>query len=362
MAEQEDSSDKPHDPTQRRLDEARRKGEVARSADLATAAAYAGLLLAGLGIGAEALTSLGSGLLAFFDQPDRLAPLVFGGETGAPLPGLVLQELGPLAPLFAVPGLAALLAFVAQRALLFSPQKLQPKGSRISLLRNAKSKFGRTGLFEFAKSFTKLLAYSLVLGLFLAARLRDTAGLVHAGPGLAVQVLCRLCLELLFLVVLITAAIGTLDYLWQRYDHQRRYRMSDQDLRQEHKEAEGDPHMKQARRQRGKEIALNQMMADVPRADVVIVNPTHYAVALKWDRARGSAPVCVAKGVDAVAARIREVAIEAGVPVHRDPPTARALYGATEVGAEIAPPHYRAVATAIRFADAMRHRARGRGR
>ena len=103
---------------------------------------------------------------------------------------------------------------------------------------------------------------------------------------------------------------------------------------------------------------LTQMMADVPRADVVIVNPTHYAVALTWSRQPGAAPVCVAKGVDEIAARIREIAAEAGVPIRSDPPTARALYATTDLGAEIAPEHYRPVAAAIRFAEMMRKRAR----
>jgi flagellar biosynthetic protein FlhB len=106
-------------------------------------------------------------------------------------------------------------------------------------------------------------------------------------------------------------------------------------------------------------IAQNRMMADVPKADVVIVNPTHYAVALKWSRGSRRAPVCLAKGVDHVAARIREAAATAGVPIRSDPPVARALYASIELGQEIRPEHYAAVAAAIRFADAMRRRARG---
>ena len=134
--------------------------------------------------------------------------------------------------------------------------------------------------------------------------------------------------------------------------------MTHKELMDEFKEMEGDPHVKQERRQRGHEIATSRMMADVPTADVVIVNPTHYAVALKWDRTPGSAPVCVAKGVDEVAARIRATAEEAGVPIHSDPPTARALHATVDLGQEIAEEHYRAVAAAIRFADRMRKIAR----
>jgi flagellar biosynthetic protein FlhB len=124
----------------------------------------------------------------------------------------------------------------------------------------------------------------------------------------------------------------------------------------EHKDSEGDPHLKQQRRQRGHDIATNRMLLDVGCADVIIVNPTHYAVALKWKRSDRSAPICLAKGVDEIAARIREQAALHGVAVHSDPPTARALHATVEVGAPIRPEHYRAVAAAIRFAEALRKR------
>ena len=127
----------------------------------------------------------------------------------------------------------------------------------------------------------------------------------------------------------------------------------------ETKESEGDPHFKQTRRQRGQEIAMTQMMADVPRADVVIVNPTHYAVALMWSREPGAAPTCVAKGVDETAKRIRQIAQESAVPIHSDPPTARALHATVDIGVEIPTEHFAAVAAAIRFSDAIRKRARG---
>ena len=136
--------------------------------------------------------------------------------------------------------------------------------------------------------------------------------------------------------------------------------MTHKELRDEQKQAEGDPYMKQERQARGRSIATNRMLDSVPDADVVIVNPTHYAVALQWDRSRPEAPRCVAKGVDQIAWRIRERAEEAGVPIHADAPTARALHAAVDLGEEIAPEHYAPVAAAIRFAEAMRQKARKR--
>ena len=136
--------------------------------------------------------------------------------------------------------------------------------------------------------------------------------------------------------------------------------MSYQEVRDELKSSEGDPALKQQRRQKGYEIAMSQMMADVDTADVVLVNPTHFAVALKWDRLSGRAPVCVAKGADHVAFAIRERAIAAGVAIRSDPPTARALHASLNIGDEVQPEHYKPVAAAIRFAESLRKMARRR--
>ena len=158
-------------------------------------------------------------------------------------------------------------------------------------------------------------------------------------------------------VLIIVASIDVPFQLWQ---HTKQLMMTKQEVKDETKETEGDPHTKQVRRQMGYEIATSRMLADVPGADVVVVNPEHYAVALKWQRTRGTAPVCLAKGVDEIAARIRETAVEHGVPIYREPGTARALFASTDIGEEIPVDLYKAVAAAIRFADAMREKARGR--
>ncbi|MEM1316396.1 MAG: EscU/YscU/HrcU family type III secretion system export apparatus switch protein, partial [Pseudomonadota bacterium] len=142
----------------------------------------------------------------------------------------------------------------------------------------------------------------------------------------------------------------------------KRLRMSLQEIRDEQKNAEGDPHLKSERRRRGQKIATNRMLLEVNKADVVMVNPTHYAVALTWSRKPGAAPECVAKGVDEVALAIRARAAEAGVPVREDPACARALYATVELGEEIRPEHYRAVAAAIRWAETVRQAAREAGR
>lgn len=352
---EDDDDDKQHEPSQKRLEEARKRGEIPKSNDLTTAAAYAGMLLVGLVGGIGVLQQFGQAAMVLLDQSDRLAPLLMQRAT-APVAGMAFGFGTVVAPLFIFPMLAVLLALIAQRAIVFAPEKLVFKASRISPFATAKQKFGREGLFEFAKSFAKLIVVAVILGSHLLANAEQITASLALAPAQGVALMLNLLLEFLFLVVITVTVFGAVDYMWQRAQHMRRNRMSRKDLMDEMKDSEGDPHVKQQRRQRGQEIATNRMLLDVAKADVVVVNPTHYAVALKWNRKTRGAPICVAKGVDEVAARIREKAAEAGVPMHSDPPTARAIHASVEIGQQIRADHYKAVAAAIRFAEAMRKR------
>jgi flagellar biosynthetic protein FlhB len=355
-----ENGEKVFDPTPQRLAEARRKGDIPRSADVTAAATYLALLAVTGTVGGYAVTHAASVLMVFVAQPDRLTGRILG-PGGPKLSGAILAEaLAALAPVFLVPIAAVLVSLFAQQAVTFSGEKLHPKLSRLSPLASAKRKFGAAGLVEFAKASVKLAAVATALFLYLARDLDRMIGAATAEARVLGALLMQSLGVLLTLTCLIAAAIAGVDLVWQRFDHARRLRMSYQDLREEAKQHEGDPHVKAQRRGRAQAIATNRMLLDVPKADVVIVNPTHFAVALKWSRTKGSAPVCVAKGEGAVALRIREVAETAGVPVHADPPTARALHAAVEIGREIAPEHYRAVAAAIRFADRVRRAARAR--
>lgn len=358
MSGQDDDSDKPHDPSEHRLKEARDKGEVARSADLTTAAATAGFVLVCVAVGPGTLRQVGAVGATYLAEADRLGPLAM--TSGASSAGAALLAFGPpMAPYLIVPGLAGCLAILAQRAFTFTPSRLAPKLSRISPLATLKQKFGLDGLVQFAKSATKLALISAALAIWAIIRAPVLFDSVLLPPALATATILTETVQFLLIVTVLAIVTGGADYVWQWLSHRRRNRMSRQELVEEQRNTEGDPQLQAQRRQRGQEIALNRMLLDVPRADVVIVNPTHFAVALRWDRASGRAPVCVAKGVDEVAARIRALAAEAGVPLHRDAPTARLLHRALDIGQEIQPDHYRAVAAAIRFAEAMRQKARG---
>ncbi|MDZ4276688.1 MAG: flagellar type III secretion system protein FlhB [Erythrobacter sp.] len=355
MSKNDDDDDKSHEPTQKRLEEARKRGEIPKSVDLSTAAAYAGLVLVGLVGGGSLMQRFGQTGLVLLDQPDRLAPLLFG-RAPAPIAGIAAGFMTAALPLFLVPMLAVLVTLFAQRTLHFAPDKLAVKWSRISPLSTTRQKFGYEGLFEFGKSFAKLLTVTLILGVQLFNNAEDILASSALRPTQSVALMLQLLLNFMVLMAITIMVFGGVDYIWQRMQHLRRNRMSRKDLMDEMKDSEGDPHVKQQRRQRAQEIATNRMLQDLAQADVVLVNPTHYAVALKWNRKDRAAPICIAKGVDEVAARIRSRATEAGVPLQSDPPTARAIYATVDIGQQIRPEHYRAVAAAIRFAESMRKR------
>lgn len=353
----ESSDEKEHAPSQKRLDDARARGEIARSPDLVTACSYGGFLLGTITLGAQSVQTLGTLGTAVLEQADRLAPLLTMGGS-APFAGIMLQIVRSLVPFLVVPALAVIAYLIVTRSLIFTPENLAPKLSRISPLATAKQKLGRVGLFEFAKSCVKLIVISIFFLIFLMQRSDDIIATLYLTPALSTAFLMRLFMDFAVIVLIVSITTGSIDFMWQRMQHIQKNRMSRKDMLDESRDQDGDPHMKAQRRQRGYDIATNQMLAEVQKADVILVNPTHYAVALKWNKAGKRAPVCLAKGTDEIAARIREKAAEAGIPVHSDPPTARALYATIEIGQEIHPEHYRAVAAAIRFAESMRKRAR----
>lgn len=354
--EDQNAAEKEHEPTEKKLQDARKKGEIARSPDLTTAASFAGMMLAAMAFGAQSLLGMGAALTDFLAQPDRLAAQMMQGAKALSA-GHLRELFVALLPVLLLPALFALLALFAQKSILFTPSKLAPKLNRISPISGFRNKFGRNGIFEFLKSAAKLFLVSVAMGWFLSTHAAEMISLVYLDPALSTSIMGRHITEFLMLVVAISMIIGGVDFFWQQAEHQRSNRMSRKDLQDEQKDSEGDPHVKASRRQKAQQIATNQMLGEVAKADVVIVNPTHYAIALKWDRAKGRAPTCVAKGVDEIAARIRDRAIEAGIPLHSDPPTARLLYANLKLGQEISPDHYRAVAAAIRFAERMKQKA-----
>lgn len=355
--EGEDSGERSHEATERRLEQARKQGDTPRSADLTTAAAYAGFTLAAMVLGGGALTALGGTLAAMLGQSGALADNLFGGSAVPVLGPWFAQVIADSAVWFALPAACALGIVIAQRPGIASA-RLAPKLSRISPGAAVKQKFGSAGLAEFLKSLVKLTVMSAVLIDHVLRHLPQIAGLAGQAPHVALSGLAPLLAGFFQRITVAALVIGLADFVWQHMSFRRRNRMTRKEMLDEFKESEGDPAHKQQRRARAVAIATAPLRKAVSGADVVIVNPTHFAVALAWDRARSGAPRCVAKGVDDIAAQIRAIAAECAIPIHADPPTARALFADLAVGQEIARSHYRAVAAAIRFADTLRARAK----
>jgi len=356
----DESGEKSHDATPQKIEKSRKKGDIARSMDVSAAAGYLGLFIALTFVGLDGVAKSAEVLAQVFANADTLShSLLSKGGTGMAAQ-LFGQALIALIPIFLLPFTAALLVSLAQRIFVFVPSKIKPKGNRISPVQGFKNKFGTKGIVEFLKTVSKMIMVATGVYVLLRGKKDEILGMVRGGPAEVAMELGEILTSMVLMVMTIAMLIALADLLWQKYHHLQKLRMSHKEMQDESKESEGDPHMKGKRRQRAQEIATNQMLHDVPRADVIIVNPTHYAVALEWARKPGTAPVVIAKGVDDVARRIREVAAESNVPIHSDPPTARALHATVKIGHEIDPEHYRAIAAAIRFATEMRAKAKER--
>ena len=348
----EENDDKPFEASDQKLRKAREKGDIPRSAELNVAAMYLGAWLAftvGAGFAVKAWLSMAARALG----AEGWTP----GATGAIAATLGQYAGWAVLGLAAAPALVILVALVAGRGLVFAPQKLAFDLNRINPMKTAAQKFGKSGLVNFAISLGKA-ALVCAGGWFL---FRSLLGHLAASPLAGDRWIADLGVLLgrvLALALAVSVLSAGLDMGWQWFDHRRRNRMTRKEMEDEYKDSEGDPHFKAARRQRAVDIATKQMLADVAKADVVIVNPTHYAVALEWKRGSGRAPVCLVKGTDEVAARIRERAREHRVPIFPDPPSARAIHATVEIGQEIRREQFAAVAAAIRFAEKMREKAR----
>ena len=360
--DQSGAGDKTHEPTQQKLRKSREKGDVPYSMEATAAASYGAFFLAVLILSGWIAMDVFAGLKPFLSNPEAVAAAFGAPDTQNATANVVLRTFrGVFAILLAIL-IGILASATVQRAFAFSLSKLKPKMSRISIVDNAKQKYGPEGLSEFVKKAVKLCAIMAILLVAVKDRFFELPTLIGKP---AAALMTYFYNEAIFFVGLITGAavlIGFLDLPWRQFQYQKRLRMTHEEVKRENKETEGDPMMKGVRRQRAEAIATNRMMADVPTADIVIVNPTHYATALKWNRSSGKAPICVTKGVDEVAARIRKAAAESGVPIKRDPPTARSIYSLVEIGHEIKREHFAAVAAAIHYADQLRKKKRRGGK
>jgi len=339
------AGDKTEKPTPKRRREARERGTVAKSPDLQGAV----VLLAGI----AALGAAGPALMERVGEVTR-ASLSTDPATVTPdkVGTLLADVLGPvavgLAPVVVICAVAGLAIGIAQVGFKPSVKILKPDFKRINPVNGFKNIFGPNALFQAAKNILKVVVVAAVVLWALLPHLAEVASMVGMSP---VALGAEIAGEMRSIALRAAAAyllIGVADYAYQRYRTEKSLRMSKQEVKDELKTQDLAPEIKSALRRRQAEMARARMMADVPTADVVVTNPTHYAVALRYDGST-PAPVVVAKGMDHLAARIREIARDAGVPIVPDPPLARSLYRTVEVGQEIPEQLYQAVAQVLAY-------------
>ncbi len=355
MSDQDqDEAQKTEEPTEKKLREAHQKGQVAKSREVNH---WFMLLSAGIVIfaaGPGLMRGFHDLLRGFLSHP-HLMPSGTAG-LGAILFSVLIASLGLIALPLAGFLVAAVLGNVIQHGFLLSAENMKPKLSKISPLAGLKRLFSLKSIVEFLKGVFKLIIVAGVAAVLIVPAIGTPSRLVDLSAAALLLELKTLVLVLLAGVVAVMTVIAGLDWLYQIQDFRKKMRMTKQEVKDEFKQSEGDPHVKGKLKQIRMERAKKRMMAKVPEADVVITNPRHYAVALEYREDQMAAPRCIAKGADHMARRIREVAEENEVPVVENPPLARALFASVELDQEIPPEHYRAVAQVISYVFNVKRR------
>ena len=357
MADESDETEKTEDPTQKRLDDAIERGDVVKSQEVNTWFVIAGATLV--------LSTFAGSVGGGFEMPLRnLIANSWQIRTDGPgLLALAVQIEYVLVAALGVPLLLLMLAAVAgnivQHRFVWSGEALKPKLSKISVVSGAKRIFGKQAAANFAKGLFKVLALGAVMTAVLWPERSRLDALVRLDPNAILPTTKTLTLQLLGAVVAMLALVAIGDYLLQYRQWFERQKMSLREIKEEFKQSEGDPHIKARIRQLRFARMKKRLMAAVPKASVIITNPTHYSVALSYERGM-SAPVCVAKGMDNIALRIREIAREHDIPIVENVPLARALYATVEVDDEIPAEHYHAVAEIIGYVMGLKRGFSGR--
>jgi flagellar biosynthetic protein FlhB len=351
----EDKDSKTEDPTDKRLDKSREEGDVPQSQEIKSLVSLLAALIIVWLMAPPMVKRLGE-IFGAFVAILHAVPVDFQGLATA------LLNLGrEVAWTIVLPvGMMVILAIgggIMQTGLMFTPKKIAPKLNKISPIAGAKKLVDKQKLFDFLKSLVKIILVGIVVIVLIVPRFAHPDVLISQDFRVTFEQLYWLIVLLLFVFCMAFAVLAIADLLWARWTHIQKLKMTKQEVKDEHKQSEGDPMVKGRIRSLRMKRVRERMMKAVPTASVVVTNPTHYAVALKYDMDSMAAPKLVAKGVDFLAARIREMAEENDVPIIENPPLARALYASVDIDQDIPPDQYKAVAEVIGFV--MRQRQGG---
>jgi flagellar biosynthetic protein FlhB len=356
MADDSDS-EKTQDPTSKRLDDAHKRGDVAKSQEVNTWFLMGGATLV--------LSSFGSSIGTGLEMPMRnLLQNAWMIRVDGPgllqlAQSLLLAVLTAIALPFLFLIISALAGNLIQHRFVWSTESLAPKLSKLSPMAGFKRIFGKQAAANFLKGLFKLIALGAVMCAVLWPERHRMDAMVRIDPAAVLGVSVALSLKVMGAVVVMLTVIAAADFFFQYKTWYEKQKMSLQEVKDEHKQSEGDPHIKGKIRQLRQQRMRKRMMAAVPKASVIITNPTHYAVALSYERGM-QAPICVAKGVDSIALKIREIAAVHDIPIVENVPLARALYAVVDIDKEIPTEHYHAVAEIIGYVMGLKRGLSGR--
>jgi flagellar biosynthetic protein FlhB len=352
----EDMGDKTEQPTHKKLGDARDKGQIAKSPDLSGAVDLIGIALLLAGVGALLFT-LGGSLVR-----DQLTAGAGPEALGRDSTILMIREAllkGGLAivPFMIVAAIIAAISHILQVGFHWSSHPLTPDLNRLNPITGFSRVFGMRGVVKGLLSALKLLLIGIVAFLVIREELAVLAALPSLGLASGMMMVAALAAKIAAWVLVFLLLVGVADYGFHWWQHRKDLRMTKQEVKDEHKDMEGDPYLKGRRMKIMRQLAQQRAQTAVPKADVVITNPTHFSVAIQYDISKGAAPKVVAKGVDHLAFEIRKIAKTHGVPILERPPLARALYYAVDVGGEVPPEQYQAVAEVLAFVYRLRQKA-----
>jgi flagellar biosynthetic protein FlhB len=348
MAEETDKESKTEEATEKKIQDAIERGNLPVSREAAVFASVAALLIIAAFLLKDALRGMTLSLEQILENPAGWR-LLSGSDAILLLQATFWQTFQFLIPIFAVLMVAGLAASFLQNAPRMVLSRIQPDWSRISPLKGWNRIFSLRGGTEFLKSFLKFLSGTVVVIALFQAQQNNLANAMFLDAAAIPEVILMIAMRLLSAISIMTILLFTVDILWVRTHWRQDLRMSRQEMKDEMKQSEGDPMMKARLRSIALDRLRKSMISAVPRATLVIANPTHYAIALRFVREEGGAPVVLSKGKDLIALKIRAIAEEHGIPVIEDKPLARSLYDSVEINRTIPPEFYRAVAELLHF-------------
>lgn len=345
--EQQDQEQKTEEPTSKRLEESREEGQLPLSQEVRTWFMLMGGFIAIAAVGPYLGRTMLDALAIYFAMPEQLFA-ADGGVRNALAD--TLTRLGPaFGAIILILVLAALAGSMLQTGIFAAPKLLAPKWDRISPVAGFKRTFGTQALVEFVKGLLKISIVGAIIYYVLKPVVVDVGLLANMDTGLQMAVIYQYTLKVLGAALIMVTFFAAADYAYQRFKFYRQMRMTRQEVKEELKQTEGDPYIRARLRQVRLERARRRMMTKVPEADVVITNPTHFAVALEYKVGKHAAPRVIAKGQDMIALKIREIAAAHDVPMVENPPLARALNKSCDIDEEIPVEHYKAVAEIISY-------------